>query len=136
MGQSTHTVSVITVTNDGNVNETYSLKISSVTLYDNSPSLWKSTNTTTGHNRFIFYAIFHAVQVSTSNFDSDDYVIDENRASTADWFSDNDGGGNKQTGINVPKGDDRKLWFRLDMPTSTTTGKEEKITVTITAGPE
>jgi uncharacterized Zn-binding protein involved in type VI secretion len=136
MGQSTHTVSVITVTNEGNVNETYSLKISSVTLYDNSPSLWKSTNTTTGHNRFIFYAIFHAVQVSTSNFDSDDYVIDENRASTADWFSDNDGGGDKQTGINVPKGDDRKLWFRLDMPTSTTTGKEEKITVTITAGPE
>ncbi len=136
MGVSTHTVSVITVTNEGNVNETYSLKISSVTLYDNSPSLWKSTNTTTGHNRFIFYAIFHAVQVSTSNFDSDDYVIDENRASTADCFSDNDGGGNKQTGINVPKGDDRKLWFRLDMPTSTTTGKEEKITVTITAGPE
>ena len=71
-----------------------------------------------------------------SNFNSDDYVIDENRASTDYWFSDNDGGGDKQTGINVPKGDDRKLWFRLDMPTSTTTGKEEKITVTITAGPE
>jgi len=136
LGNSTHTVSIITVTNDGNIKETYSLKISSVTLYDDNPSLWKSTHTTTAHNRFIFYAIFHGVQVSTSNFDSDDYVIDENRTSTADWFSDNDGDGDKQTGINVPKGDDRKLWFRLDMPTSTTTGKKEKIIVTITAGPE
>ena len=137
LGVSTHTVSVITVTNEGNVNETYSLKISSVTLYDNSPSLWKSTDTTTGHNRFISYAIFHGTDVASGYFELTDAVVDENRSSTGERYTYEDGSPPyKQTGQGVPPGEERKIWFRLDMPTSTTTGKEEKITVTITAGPE
>jgi hypothetical protein len=137
LGQSTHTVSIISVTNDGNIKETYSLKISSVTLYDNSPSLWKSTDTTTGYNRFIFYAIFHGTDVASGYFDLTDAVVDENRSSTSERYTYEDGSPPyKQTGVAVPPGEERKIWFRLDMPTSTTTGKKEKIKVTITAGPE
>jgi hypothetical protein len=137
LAQSTHTVSIITVNNDGNIKETYSLKISSVTLYDDSPSLWKSTDTTTGHNRFIFYAIFHGTDVALGYFELTDAVVDENRSSTSERYTYEDGSPPyKQTGEGVPAGEDRKIWFRLDMPTSTTAGKKEKIIVTIIAGPE
>jgi len=130
-------VSIITVINDGNIKETYSLKISSVTLYDDSPSLWKSTDTTTGYNRFIFYAVFHGTNVVTAYFEANDIVVDENRPSTSERYTYEDGSPPyEQTGVGVPADEERKIWFRLDMPTQTTTGKKEKIKVTVTAGPE
>jgi hypothetical protein len=137
LAQSTHTVSIIAVTNDGNIKETYSLKISSVTLYDGGSSLWKSTDTTTGYNRFISYAIFHGTDVALGYFGTNDIVADENRSSTSERYTyENGSPPYKQTGVGVPVGEERRIWFRLDMPTSTTTGKKEKIKVTITAGPE
>jgi hypothetical protein len=130
-------VSIIAVTNDGNIKETYSLKISSVTLYDGGSSLWKSTDTTTGYNRFISYAIFHGTDVALGYFGTNDIVADENRSSTSERYTyENGSPPYKQTGVGVPVGEERRIWFRLDMPTSTTTGKKEKIKVTITAGPE
>ncbi len=135
----TYTVSVITVTNEGNVRETYWLKISSVTLYDNSSSLWKSTDTTTGtgYNRFVFYAIFHGTDVALGYFKANDIVVEESRFSTSVQYTHEEGStGYEQTGVGIPSSEERKIWFRLDMPTSTTTGKKEKIRVTVTAGPE
>jgi hypothetical protein len=130
LNTSTNTLSDITVTNDGNVNQTYSLKVSSVTLYDNSPSVWKATDTSVGHNRFMFYGVFHGVQVSTDNFNSEDIMTESSKASDGTSVFTVD---QSQTGYDVPMGEDRKLWFRLDMPVSITTSKQEKITIRIEA---
>jgi len=127
------TVSSIVVTNDGNITETYSLEVASITLANNLPSVWKATDTTVGYNRFIIYSIFHKVEVSTDNFQSDDAVVEESRTSTDLRFSDETGGGDRDNGLDVPKGVIRKMWLRLDMPTSVTTKAAEKIKITITA---
>jgi len=126
--------STITVTNDGNVSETYSLEVASVTLADGSYSYWKATNTTVGHNRFMVYSVFHGVQVSTENFQSEDIVTEASQASDgANIFTVQGGGGDQQYGNNVPKGEGRKVRFRLDMPTSLQSEEAEKIKVTISA---
>jgi len=128
-------VSGIIVKNTGNVNQDYSLKISSITLYDNSPSLWTSTDTTTGHDRFILYAIFHGTTPASNYFVNKDTVTTVERTSSSEIFT-YDGGttGYEQRGDNVPKGEERTLWFKIDMPVTVTTSKKEKITITITAG--
>jgi hypothetical protein len=137
LGNSTHTVSLITVINEGNMNETYSLKVSSITLYNGGSSLWKSTDTTTGHDRFILYSIFHGTNVATSYFQLNDAVVEENRSSTSERYT-YEGGSPpyKQTGVGVPPGEDRKIWFRLDMPASSSSAAKERIQTTITAGSE
>jgi len=132
---STVSLSAITVTNNSNINELYSIKVDSVTLANGSSSLWVAadTDTGTGYNQFVLYAVFHGTDVALGNFDANDYVVDTSSACSNTKFSDDDGGVYKQTGTNVPKGDNRKLWFRLDMPKTVTTSAEEKITIRIDA---
>ncbi|MFH1958089.1 MAG: hypothetical protein ABIJ15_06395, partial [bacterium] len=125
----------ITVTNIGNVSETYSLEVASVTLADGSYSYWRATNTTVGYNRFMVYSVFHGVQVSTNNFQSEDIITEAAQESDgANIFTVQGGGGDQQYGNNVPQGEDRKLRFRLDMPTSVKSEAAEKIKITISAG--
>ena len=136
VGASTHTVSIIAVTNEGNVKQTYSLKISSVVLSNGDPSLWEvgtDTDTAPANDKFLFYSIFHGTNVALNYFKPNDITTEANQVSTSERFTYEDDGPYKQTGENVPPGEERKLWFRLDMPTGVTTAKEEKITITISA---
>ena len=131
---STKTFADTTVTSGGSVNQTSSLKVSLITLFDNSPSLWKSMDTIEGHNRFILYSIFHRTDVALGNFETDDILVAQNRSSKTERYT-YEGGSppHQQTGEGVPPGEERKIWFRLDMPTNTSTAAEEKIKITITA---
>ncbi len=134
---STNTLTAFTVTNEGNVNETYSLRVSSVTLYNNDASLWISTDTTTGHNRFILYSIFHGTDVALGYFELSDAVVVQNRSSTSTRYTYEGGStGYEQTGVGVEPNEERKMWFRLDMPVSASSSQKEKISITVTAGPE
>jgi len=128
-------ISGIIVKNTGNVDQDYSMMISSITLYDGSASVWESTDTTVGHDRFILYGIFHSTTPASSYFVNKDTITTTNQTSDAERYT-YDGGatGYEQTGAGVPKQAERKLWFRIDMPSTVTTSKEEKIKVTITAG--
>ncbi len=130
---STVSLSTITITNDGNVTEKYSMLIASITKLDGSHSNWKSTDTTVGEDRFILHEIFHNVQTSTDNYQLNDAVIDTSKTSSDTIFTDDDEPPEYQEGIDVLKGDDRKLWFRLDTPTGVTQSASHKITVRIDA---
>ncbi|MEA2081487.1 MAG: hypothetical protein U9O97_01925, partial [Elusimicrobiota bacterium] len=135
LSASSTSVSCITVTNTGNVNEDYSMRVSSITLFDDSPSVWKATDTTVGYNRFILYGIFHATTPATDYFVKQDTVTATNQTSDAERYTYGDGSsGDEQTGVSVAKDDERTLWLKLDMPTSVLTSKQEKIRITITAG--
>ncbi|MFC2061090.1 DUF2341 domain-containing protein [Elusimicrobiota bacterium] len=127
---STNSLSAVTVINNGNVTELYSIKIASITLADDSPSLWRSTDTTVGLNRFILYSVFNSTSMVLNDFQPNDIVLDSNQNSTAVRYT-NDGSG--YTGMEVPRKAPRNLWLRIDMPYSVTTSAEEKIRITIEA---
>ena len=135
LSASTTSISGIVVTNTGNVDEDYSMRVSSITLFNGSASVWESTDTAVGHNRFILYAIFHDTTAAAGYFVNKDTVTAVNQTSGAERYT-YDGGatGDEQRGDGVPKTETRTLWLKLDMPTTVNTSKQEKITVTITAG--
>ncbi len=139
-GDTVVSLSSIAVTNRGNVTQKYSKYISSITLSSGSPSAWTSTDTSSGHDRFVLSSIFHGVQVSTDNFTLlDDAVLsgEENiKISDDTTFTDPNGGGNSQLGYNVPQGSVRDMWLRLDMPTTLSTAAQQKLTITIIAEKE
>jgi hypothetical protein len=128
---SSNAVTGITITNDGNVTQVYSVVVDSVTLSDNRPSVWKSTNTATGvgHDRFILYGIFNTGRASLSDFDTNDVIQDTSQLSTSTRYRDDDGG--DQSGASVPIGETRDMWLRIDMPTTVTTAAEENIKIRI-----
>ncbi len=130
MSASSVTASGITVKNTGNVYQDYSMRVSSVTLFDGSPSVWKATDTAVGYNLFILYGIFHGEKPESNYFVNQDTVTAVDQTSDSERYS-YDG---SQTGASVPKQEERTLWLKLDMPTAVLTSKQEKIKVTVTAG--
>ena len=122
--------SSITVTNDGNVNERYSLHLA-------APTGWFCvTDTAPGIEEFRFCGNFQTATAQSSHFDiggtfSDAIYTTSRVCSTGDFAKDNEGEGAK--GYNVPQGEDRYLWFRFESPTSTGLTTQQTITVTITA---
>ena len=129
LNTSTHTISIITVTNDGTVFENYGISCATTTPggSDWTPGL---TGETTGYNKFILKGVFHPTQCGPSEFDAWDTVEEDIKWSqTTSTFT-----AGSQTGVNVDiKNDDRNIWFRLEMPTTISVGKQQQITVTITA---
>ncbi|MBN2406235.1 MAG: fibronectin type III domain-containing protein [Elusimicrobia bacterium] len=137
INSSTTTLTSVDVLNSGNVTQNYSMLIDTITLSDSTSSLWRSTDTSVGHDRFILYGVFHGAQAAPANFDYPNDIIGTVSAACSDTvFSDDDGGGAKQAGSGVPKGETRNLWFRLDMPESITKGGEEKISIRIDSAKE
>jgi len=128
VGQSTHTISVITVTNNGTVYENYGISCATTTPgSDWTPGV---TGESPAHNKFVLKSVFHPSQCGPSEFDTWDTVEEDIKWSQAtSTFT-----AGSQTGVNVDiKNDDRNIWFRLEMPTSISTGEQQKITVTVTA---
>jgi len=129
VGQSTHTISVITVTNNGTVYENYGISCATTTPgSDWTPGV---TGESPAYNKFILKSVFHETECGPWDFDTWDTVEEDIKWSqTTSTFTADD----VYTGVNADiKDDDRNIWFRLEMPTSISTGEQQKITVTITA---
>ncbi|MBU3954896.1 fibronectin type III domain-containing protein, partial [bacterium] len=129
----------ITVTNDGNVYETYSIFSSSASNAGGGTgwTIDAVNPQTPGNNIFSLSAGFYAVQPSTDSFNSEagnkeDALLGDIQEATDTKFSIT--GAQTQTGVNVPKTETRNLWLLLKTPTEVSTRAEKTITVTITAG--
>lgn len=122
---STVSGSTITVTNEGNVTETYSIMCSSTTK-------WTPQNTP-GPNQFTLQSAFHSSQPADNDliWKADDILTESLQPCTTAAFSID----NSESGKNVPpfNGDIKKLWFRLKTPLSTSTTNQQTITITISA---
>jgi len=110
--QVVHTSS-ITVTNTGNVTETYWIKASSTTRWEIASS--------PGSDRFTLYCVFNSTRPSVNDFTADDKLSLSCQECTDTKFS----FGN--SGINVPKGESRNVWFRMDMPLANSTDQQQEI---------
>ena len=122
--------SSITVSNNGNVNERYSLNLA-------SPAGWTYvTDTAPGVEEFRMCGNFQTATAQASHFviavsSSDAIGTTQRVCSTGDFSKDDEGETAK--GYNVPSGQDRHLWFRFESPTSTSLTTQQTITVTVTA---
>jgi len=114
----------ITVTNAGNITETYSL-FSSSAIGSGKGWLIKDSP---GNDEFSLSAGFNTVEPSSTTFGADNILSTTTVKCTAAKFAIN------ETGINVIKAALRKVWFLLKTPDSTSTIDQKEITVTITAG--
>jgi len=74
---------------------------------------------------------FHATRPLLGDFAANDIVTGTAALCTNTVFS-IDG---TQTGVSVGVGQNRTLWFRLDMPTASDTESTQDLTVTVTANP-
>ncbi|MCK4532145.1 DNRLRE domain-containing protein [bacterium] len=122
--------SSITVTNNGDVNERYSLHLA-------APAGWTCvTDTAPGVEEFRMCGNFQTATAQSSHFDiggtfSDAIGTTQRVCSTGDFAKDDEGETAK--GYNVPPSEERYLWFRFESPTSTGLTTQQTITVTITA---
>jgi hypothetical protein len=123
----TSTVSgnTISVTNDGNVTETYSIKCSSTTKW--------TPQDTPDQDKFTLQSAFHSSEPANNDliWKADDILNESLKPCTTAVFS-IDG---TEHGKNVPPfdGNIKKLWFRLKTPLSTSTTDQQTITITISA---
>jgi len=115
----------ITVKNDGNVTETYSIKCSSSTSWtpDSSP----------GIDKFTLQTAFHPTQPNNDDISwkAEDVLTESLQQCTTAVFSIN----NSQNGVNVPafQSNIRDFWLRIKTPLSTSTTTQQSIKVTISA---
>ncbi|MEW6557166.1 MAG: right-handed parallel beta-helix repeat-containing protein [Elusimicrobiota bacterium] len=109
-----------TITNNGDVNATYQIKLS-------TPPGW-TAGTTAGIDQFVFYVIVSSAEPSPSDFGSEDIVSTTAQTATNTVFA----GPTTENGVNVPPGEKRYMWTQFLAPTKTTTETQQGITITIT----
>ena len=112
-----------TVTNDGNVTETYSLN-----LTDPVPPTWTAVQALPGDEEYCLSAMFNTTQPASGGFTYANHALSTTpTACSATKFA------GDQTGLSVLKTQTRSLWFKFEAPSSTTVTTEQTIVVTITA---
>jgi hypothetical protein len=126
VGTSSVTAVAVTVTNDGNVTSTYTLRVATAT----AGTPW-DVGASAAFDTAALFAGFHAARPTAVQFGAEDNVPKTDTAATGTVYS-IDG---TQTGANVPITGVRSLWFRLDTPTASSTDLPQDMTVTITAVP-
>ena len=113
--------SASTVTNDGNVTETYSLSLT-------NPAGWTAVQAAPAAEQYALLAQFNSAAPTAVSFTYADHALSTtSTASSATKFAGN------QTGLSVAALAARSLWFRFNAPTSTTVTTQQTITVTVTA---
>ena len=120
---SSQTVSTLssTVTNDGNVNETYSLSLT-------DPAGWSAVTAAPGAEEYALLAIFNGAQPVAGDFNYANHAMTTLPVScSATQFA------GTQTGLSLAPTTVTTLWFRFDAPTSTTVTTQQTIVVTLTA---
>lgn len=122
------------VTNDGNVSETYTIRLTTIDVYTVG-----ETETAAGVNTFVLQALFTgsagAAPLSANfgaDLPADDDVVKASASQTASttvyaWT------GSTANGASVAPSAVRDLYLKYSAPTSVTTGLEENLTVTLTA---
>ena len=108
------------VTNDGNVTETYDLKLT-------NPGGWTATSGAPGSETYRLSAQFNSEEPTAVSFDADTDLTTSDQTCSATIFA------GDQTGLSVAASGARYLWFKFEAPTSTTVTTEQTIVVTITA---
>lgn len=128
VGASSHTATGVTVLNDGNVASTYSLSVATTT----AGSPWAiGAALPASANVAVVSAGFHPSRPALGDFAAEDVMTGTPALATGAVYT-IDG---SETGVAVPAGQNRTLWFRLDMPTASDTESTQDLTVTITANP-
>jgi len=121
--------SFIAVTNDGNVTEKFQLSVVS-----EPNGTWNSvTASAPGAEEYRISGIFKTNAPIAGNFlASDSFSVSAARVATAtDLALDADADGEK--GFSVTESAARKLWFKLEAPSSTVITTQQSITVRVTA---
>ena len=116
----TVSASASTVTNDGNVTETYDLKLT-------NPAGWTATAGAPGAETYRLSAQFNVAQPTAVSFAADHDLTTADQTSSGTIFA------GDQTGLSVAAAATRSLWFKFEAPTSTTVTTQQTITVTLTA---
>jgi len=117
------TVSTVssTVTNDGNVTETYSLNLT-------DPLGWTSVTAAPAAEQYALLGMFNSVQPLVGDLNYTDHALTTLPVScSATQFA------GDQTGLSLAPGTVTDLWLRFDAPTSTVVTTQQTIVVTITA---
>jgi len=115
--------STITIKNTGNTSATYSLKITTTPF-------WNCDIDSPGYDVFVLQTMFNDVQPSSSSFTGSLHGL------TTDYQIAGGIGGKfagNQTGENVPVAAERKIWYLLKTPLSTSTTTQQNINFTIKA---
>ncbi|UCF79094.1 MAG: hypothetical protein JSW03_02230 [Candidatus Eiseniibacteriota bacterium] len=117
------TVSTVssTVTNDGNVDETYSLNLT-------DPAGWAAVQAVPGNEEYCLSAMFNSAQPLVGDFDYVDHAL-----STASTSCSGTQFAGDQTGVTVPSTATRDLWFKFEAPSATAVTTQQTIVVTVTA---
>ena len=125
VGLSTQTTVAVNVTYSGNVPSTF--LISAATVTAGSP--W-SLGAATGINQAVLYGGANSTQPLITDFAAGDVISTTAQACTAGNFALVD-----EDCVAVLDGQYVSLWFRLDMPTKSSTVAQQQIQVTVDAGP-
>ncbi|HEX9912226.1 MAG TPA: hypothetical protein VGB01_03155 [candidate division Zixibacteria bacterium] len=121
IGSATVSSAASTVTNDGNVTETYSLSLT-------NPAGWTAVQSTPSDEQYCLSAMFNTSQPASGTFTYADHALSVTSiACSATEFA------GDQTGLSVPATQTRSLWLKFEAPSSTTVTTQQTIVVTITA---
>ena len=108
------------VVNDGNVTETYDLKLT-------DPAGWTATSGAPGSETYRLSAQFNGSQPTEASFGTNHDLTTSDQTCSATIFA------GDQTGLSVSATEARYLWFKFEAPTGTAVTTEQTILVTITA---
>jgi hypothetical protein len=120
-GSETVSASASTVTNDGNVTETYSLSLT-------DPGGWTAVQAAPGAEEYALLAKFNTTPPAAGTFSYTDHAL-----STSPVVCSGTKFAGDQTGLSIPAAAARSLWFRFNAPSSTTATTQQLILVTVTA---
>ena len=89
--------------------------------------VWVATNTAVGTDQYILYGLFNAALPAETDFTLADSITTTQVDSSAANYT------GTQSGENVPVLATRGLWFRLDMPTTSSVSTQRSFTVELEA---
>jgi hypothetical protein len=114
----------ITVTNDGNVDEDFTLKLT-------DPSAW-TAGATAGPDAYVLSGLFcgAADAPGSADFNGEDVMTTSTQTSTAAVFG---YAGGSDDGVSVSASSGVDLWLEFQAPTSSSSFAEQTITVTVGA---
>jgi hypothetical protein len=121
-GSATVNSTASTVTNDGNVTETYSLDLT-------NPGSWTAVQAApAAAEQYCLSAMFNSSEPAPASFAYADHALSTtSTACSASKFA------GDQTGLSVPATETRSLWFKFEAPPSTAVTTQQTIVVTLTA---
>jgi hypothetical protein len=120
-GSQTVSGAASTVTNDGNVTETYSLSLT-------NPASWTAVQAAPAAEQYALLAQFNSAAPTAVSFTYADHALSTSSTACSGTKFVGD-----QTGLSVAAAASGSLWFRFNAPSSTAVTSQQTITVTVTA---